>query len=136
MNIGLKSSIAAHLTSAEEFIKTTDVVIIANSTDRKEEELAQYLEMIDKAEIETDLKDKEIVKDQEFQEIIPVVAASLVLHANHLLKLSQKLFKKKVVLLRSWDFIQILLTKIFTNCFLLKELYKNVSLNKTILVDH
>jgi len=85
MNVGLKSSIAAHLTSAEEFIKTTDVVIIANSTDRKEEDLAQYLETIDKAEIETDLKDKEIAKDQEFQEIIPVEAVSLVLHANHLL---------------------------------------------------
>jgi len=86
MNVGLKSSIAAHLTSAEEFIKTTDVVIIANSTDRKEEDLAQYLETIDEAETETDLKDKEIVKDQEFREIIPVVAVSLVLHANHLLK--------------------------------------------------
>lgn len=86
MNIGLKSSIADHLTSAEEFIKTTDVVIIANSTDKKEEDLDQYLETIDKAEIETDLKDKEIVKDQEFQEIIPVVAVLLVLHANHLLK--------------------------------------------------
>lgn len=86
MNVGLKSSIAAHLTSAEEFIKTIDVVIIANSTDRKEEDLAQYLETIDEAETETDLKDKEIVKDQEFREIIPVVAVSLVLHANHLLK--------------------------------------------------
>lgn len=86
MNVGLKSLIAAHLTSAEEFIKTTDVVIIVNSTEKKEEDQDQYLEMIVKTEIETDLKDKETAEDQESQEIIKVVAVSLVLLANHLLK--------------------------------------------------
>lgn len=86
MNVGLKSLIEAHLTSAEEFIKTTDVVIIVNSTDKKEEDQDQYLEMIVKTEIETDLKDKETAEDQESQEIIKVVAVSLVLLANHLLK--------------------------------------------------
>lgn len=86
MNVGLKSLIAAHLTSTEVFIKTIDVVIIVNSTDKKEEDLDQYLEMIVKTEIETDLKDKEIAGDQKSQEITKFVAVFLVLHANHLLK--------------------------------------------------
>ena len=100
MNVELKSSIAAHLTSAEEFTKTTDVVIIVDSTDRKEEDLDQYQETIVKMKIETDLKDKETVKDQEFHETITVVVVSLVLHVNHPLRLLLKLLKKKVVLLR------------------------------------
>lgn len=136
MNVELKISIVAQLINVEVFVKMTGVVIIVDSTDKTQEDLEEYKDTIVKKEIESDLKDKKTVKDQESHETIKVEAVFLELHARHPLKLLLKLLRKKVVLLKLWVFIQTSQTRIFINCFLLKELYKNALSNKTTLVDH